>query len=88
MATTAVKALSYDVVSVKENKSGTGNMMWNSTTGGVKMENVDMRMLIAAAFALRAPLKDQIVGLPKWTEDDTSIWKPKSMQRTWRLSRS
>jgi len=66
----AEKPLTYDVVSVKENKSGSGYMMWNSTPGGIKMENVTLRMLVTAAYGLRSPTDDQVTGIPKWAQDE------------------
>ncbi len=71
-APTAASAmpLAYDVVSVKVNKSASGNMMWNSTSSGIKMENVRLRDLVTAAYGLRSPMDEQVTGLPKWAEDE------------------
>ncbi len=63
------KTLAYEVVSVKVNKSDSGNMMWNSTPDGIRMENVTLRMLVESAFNLRGPSDERISGLPKWSED-------------------
>ena len=68
-ASPPAKALTYEVVSVKPNKSESGMMMWTSTPTGVKMENVRLRDLITAAYGLRSPMDEQLSGLPKWAED-------------------
>ena len=57
----------YEVVSVKVNKSGSGNMSWNSTPNGVRMENVTLLMMVRSAdYALRHAADDRITGLPGW----------------------
>ena len=63
------KPLTYEIVSIKVNKSESGMTMWNSTSSGVKMENVLLRDLVSAAFGLNSPMDEQVVGLPKWAED-------------------
>jgi len=64
-----VKPLTYEIVSVKVNKSETGGMSWNMTPDGIRMVNVTLRMLVESAFNLRGPSVDRISGLPKWSED-------------------
>jgi uncharacterized protein (TIGR03435 family) len=64
------KPLAYEVVSVKVNKSDSGSMSWNMTPDGVRMVNITLRMLVAAAFDLKGPSDDRITGLPKWAEDE------------------
>ncbi len=63
------KPLTYEIVSIKVNKSESGMTMWKSTSSGVKMENVLLRDLVSAAFGLNSPMDEQVVGLPKWAED-------------------
>jgi uncharacterized protein (TIGR03435 family) len=65
----AAKPLAYDVVSVKPNKSESGDMRWGSTPDGVKMENVTLKMLVGSAYGLKDQMNGTIEGLPKWAEE-------------------
>lgn len=65
----SAKPLTYEVVSIKMNKSESGNMMWSSTPTGIKMENVRLRELVVSAYNLRNAVDEQVTGLPKWAED-------------------
>lgn len=65
----AAKPLAYDVVSVKPNKGDSGNMMWNSTPDGVKMDNVTLKMIVGSAYGIRDVMNGTIEGLPKWADD-------------------
>ena len=60
-------AASYDVVSVKPNKSGPNGMSWGSTADGYRATNVSLGMLIQSAWDLKT--EDMIYGLPKWDHD-------------------
>ncbi|ADW70297.1 TIGR03435 family protein [Granulicella tundricola] len=60
-------AASYDVVSVKPNKSGPNGMSWGSTADGYRATNVSLGMLIQSAWNLKT--EDLIYGLPKWDHD-------------------
>ena len=67
----AAKLPVYDIVSVKPNKSGSGNMSWNSTPNGVRMENVTLLMMLRSAdYALRHAADDRITGLPGWASKE------------------
>jgi hypothetical protein len=59
-AANPAKMLAYDVVSVKVNKSESGNMMWTSTPSGIKMENVRLRDLVTSAYGLDSPMEEQV----------------------------
>lgn len=63
------KPLAYEVVSVKVNKSETGNMSWNMTPDGIRMVNVRLRELVLTAYDLHNATDEQVTGLPKWAED-------------------
>lgn len=53
----------YDVVSVRENNSGSTNMRWQYGADSFLGENVTLLSLLVHAYGLRP---DQIVGAPSW----------------------
>ena len=55
----------YDVVSIRENKSGDGSMNFRPTEDGFTATNITIGFLIPTAFTFR---NDEIFGLPKWTD--------------------
>lgn len=57
----------YDVITVKPNKSGTGNTMWSAGDTSMQATNVTVKMLLANATGVR----DQLIsGLPPWAESE------------------
>ncbi|WP_089838262.1 TIGR03435 family protein [Granulicella pectinivorans] len=63
----SAERLSYDVISVKPNTSGSGGMRIMVTPDGFAAENVSLHMLMSTAFQINSEL---IVGLPKWSDSD------------------
>jgi uncharacterized protein (TIGR03435 family) len=64
-----LKPLTYEIVSVKVNKSETGGMSWNMTPDGIRMVNVRLRELVLTAYDLHNATDEQVTGMPKWAED-------------------
>lgn len=60
------KPLSYDVVSVKQNKSGPGMMRIMNQPDRFATTNVGLKMVIQNAYGLKMP--DMISGLPGWAD--------------------
>jgi uncharacterized protein (TIGR03435 family) len=60
-------AVSFEVVSIKQNKSGRREMRINPSGGRLTATNVSVKVLIASAFDLS---EWQISGAPGWTESD------------------
>jgi uncharacterized protein (TIGR03435 family) len=56
----------YDVVSVKENNSGTLSQSFHPSIDGLAMTNVTLKQIILLAFTPQSP--NFIVGLPKWAD--------------------
>jgi uncharacterized protein (TIGR03435 family) len=55
----------YDVVSIHENKSGSGGMSFRWTEGGFAGSNITVPLLLTDAYDLRQEL---ISGLPGWAD--------------------
>ncbi|HEV2576556.1 MAG TPA: TIGR03435 family protein [Acidobacteriaceae bacterium] len=55
----------FDVVSIRENKSGSGIMMVRPTDTGFSATNTTLSTLVANAFDIRS---DLISGLPSWAD--------------------
>ena len=53
----------YDVISVKPNKTGSGNTSINTGETTLRAENVSLKMLLTNAYGIRESL---ISGLPPW----------------------
>jgi uncharacterized protein (TIGR03435 family) len=53
----------YDVVSIKQNKSGDGGMSINNRNGNYQATNIELLNLIENAYGIR---EDLISGLPGW----------------------
>jgi uncharacterized protein (TIGR03435 family) len=64
-AASDTKALEFDVVSVKQNKSGTRMMRTMFKPDGYSATNVSAKLLIQMAYGIR---QDLISGGPDWTE--------------------
>lgn len=58
---------SFDVASVKPNKSGAIAQSSQVVKGSLTMTNMRMRAMLGYAYGIRP---DRIVGLPSWTEQD------------------
>jgi uncharacterized protein (TIGR03435 family) len=52
----------YDIVSVKPNTTGSGNMSYNTTENGFITKNISLRMLIGYAFEIRGDLIEGLNG--------------------------
>lgn len=59
------KVPAYDVVSIKPNKTGSGNVSVSIDDGNFDAVNVPLKSMILSAYALK---QNQIVNLPKWGE--------------------
>jgi uncharacterized protein (TIGR03435 family) len=60
-----VKMPAFDVVSVKPNKLGSGNMSWMTKPDGYACVNISLKTLIASAYGVR---QDLVSGGPGWVE--------------------
>ncbi len=69
-ATPPLKTPEYEVVSVKQNKSGKNSSMSNQTPGGFTMTNTMLISVIRQAFMLYHSAEDQITGLPAWAKSE------------------
>jgi uncharacterized protein (TIGR03435 family) len=68
-ATANAKALTYDAVSIRPNKSGSGNVQWRMTPDGFRMENVSLVNVVMDAYGTKTSMEDQVVGIPGWAKD-------------------
>jgi uncharacterized protein (TIGR03435 family) len=66
-ASAPVQVPSYDVISVKPDKSGGMGMRMQMTPDGFHANNVNVHMLLTEGYGLN---EDQIVGEPAWTRND------------------
>lgn len=64
-AVTDIKVPEFDVVSVKQDKSGTGMMRLMSNPDGFSATNVSAKLLIQVAYGIR---EDLISGAPGWAD--------------------
>jgi uncharacterized protein (TIGR03435 family) len=62
-ATTDVTVPGFDIISIKENKSGSGMMRVMSKPDGYSATNVSLKMLLQMAYGIR---EDLITGAPNW----------------------
>ena len=60
-----VKVPSYDVVSIKPNRTGSGNVSIDINDGNFDASNVSLKTMILSAYGLK---EAQLFGLPKWGE--------------------
>ena len=79
----------YDVISVKPNKTGSGNMSINTGDATMRAENVSLKMLLTNAYDIRDSL---ISGLPPWAvsmrwDISAKIVDPDPTQKDRKLSR-
>ena len=61
------KPLTYDVVSIRPNKSG-GYTRWRTLPNGASMTNITAFQLFWFAYAIQ--MEDQIAGLPGWARTE------------------
>lgn len=66
-ATTDLASLTFEVASVKSNKSGDGRVMIGGQPGRFNMTNVPLRQIIQLAYQIQ-PF--QLIGAPNWASDD------------------
>ena len=55
----------YDIVSIKPNKTGSGNVGVNIDDGNYTASNISLKMLIISAYNLK---EAQVFNLPKWDD--------------------
>jgi uncharacterized protein (TIGR03435 family) len=65
-AAASTPAPSYDVVSIKPDKSGDGHVSVHSDDGMFEASNVSLKMMIVSAYSLK---DSQVFNLPKWGEE-------------------
>jgi uncharacterized protein (TIGR03435 family) len=64
----AAKGPAFEVVSVRQNKSGDSKMAWWPTANGFEARNISVRQLIVCAYDLR--FSNEVAGLPPWTDTE------------------
>jgi uncharacterized protein (TIGR03435 family) len=67
---TTVKLPVFDVVSVRQNKSGTNAFRSRSTPDGISVENASLLMLIREAYAMMNSLDDRFLRVPDWASKE------------------
>jgi uncharacterized protein (TIGR03435 family) len=67
---TAVKLPVFDVVSVRQNKSGTKAFRSRSTPDGISVENASLLMLVRQAYAMMNSLDDKFLRVPDWASTE------------------
>jgi len=92
-ADSGAKAPAYEVVSIKQDKSGSGQSMWRSMPDGFRITNMPLHSLLMSAYGLI--LESQLVGEPNWVTSDpydvqakmdettTEQWKSLSNKERW-----
>jgi uncharacterized protein (TIGR03435 family) len=65
-----VKLPIFDVVTVRQNKSGTNAFRSRSTPDGISVENASLLMLIRQAYAMMNSLDDKFLQVPDWARTD------------------
>ena len=78
-AATPAKPLSFDVVSIKQNKSDTGGGSGRSTPDGDTNINTLLAYQIAAAYGVEP---DDVYGLPDWAKNNRYDIQTKSPRKT------
>jgi uncharacterized protein (TIGR03435 family) len=73
----SVKTPAYDVVTIKPNKTGSGNVDVSFNDGNFDASNVSLRMMILNAYQLE---ENQLEGLPKWADSDRFDIKAKVVE--------
>jgi uncharacterized protein (TIGR03435 family) len=88
----------FEVVSVKENNSGSNAVNIHRTPDGVHMENIDLALLIRFSWQLN--FDGQMINLPSWTKDarydidarvapeDVAGFKALSQAQEWQMVQS
>jgi len=67
---TTVKLPVFDVISVRENKSGTNAFRSRSTPDGISVENASLLMLIRQSYAMMNSLDDRFLRVPDWASKE------------------
>ena len=62
------KPLRFEVVSVKVNKTDSGNMSWQGKPDGMRMIGISLENLLMSAYGLYTSPEGPITGMPKWAE--------------------
>jgi uncharacterized protein (TIGR03435 family) len=63
------KPLTYEVVSIRPNKSGTYNVRFNMTPDGIRLENISLANMVMNAYGSMSSTDDQLIGLPAWARE-------------------
>ena len=66
-ASTEAKVPTFDVVSIKPNKTGSGNNSTNFSNNSFSATNISVKMLFEDAYGVK---QDLIYGLPGWANSD------------------
>jgi uncharacterized protein (TIGR03435 family) len=66
-ASAEAKVPAFDVVSIKPNKSGSGNNSTNFSNNSFSATNISVKMLLEDAYGVK---QDLIYGLPGWANSD------------------
>ena len=67
-STAAAKPLTFDVISIKPNKTGDPGASMGMNADGFTARNVDLHNLLLQAFRLQED--DELIGEPKWASAD------------------
>jgi uncharacterized protein (TIGR03435 family) len=67
---TGVKIPAFAVVSVKQNKSGTGFFRSGNSAEGISVENASLLMIIRGAYGMFNSLDDKFIGVPDWAKTE------------------
>ena len=71
------KVPAFDVVSIKPNKSGSGNVSTNTSSDSFSATNVSVKMLLEDAYGIK---QDLIYGVPGWANSDRFDIKAKIVE--------
>ena len=76
-ASATIKVPVFDVVSIKPNKSGSGNVSTNTSSDSFSATNVSVKMLLEDAYGVK---QDLIYGLQGWANSDRFDIKAKIVE--------
>jgi uncharacterized protein (TIGR03435 family) len=89
----SIKAPTYEVVSIKPNKSGSNGGSWYRLPDGIRATNMPLRFVVYSAYNII--FDSQVTGLPGWAESDlfdieakvdvdtAEAWKKLSDEERW-----
>jgi uncharacterized protein (TIGR03435 family) len=63
----------FDVVSVKLDKSDSGNTSMNSTSAGIHISGASLLSMVREAYSLEDSTDDLITGLPPWARSERFV---------------